>query len=180
MVIHGFHFSCCRPEQTATSSREPCPQPSRPGGDSGGGVSSSERSRPGPCAFTGTLCSSSQRPAMRLRSGSAAHEALCSVSQPASALGPSSSGFSTVWAHWAHLPGRDSPCFPWGNICPSVYKRFENCPGFTSLPPSRATVSCFKAAHQLPRSAWLDVASPWPAFLSVISLKCLAAWLLFC
>lgn len=152
MVIHGFHFSCCRPEQTATSSREPCLQPSRPGGDSGGGVSSSKRSRPRPRAFTGTLCTSSQHPAARLRSGSAGHEALCSVSQPASALGPSSSWIFNSVGSLSSSARKRQPVFPLGNICPSVYKRFENCPGFTSLPPSRATVSCFKAAHQLPRS----------------------------
>lgn len=90
MVIHGFPLSCCRPEQTATSSREPCLQPSRRGGDSGGGASSSEPSRPGQRAFAGTPRGSSPHPAPCLP-GSAAHAALCFISQPAGALSSGSS-----------------------------------------------------------------------------------------
>lgn len=91
MVIHGFPLSCCRPEQTATSSREPCLQPSRGGGDSGGGASSSEPSRPGQRVFAGTPRGSSPHPAPCLGSGSAAHAALCFISQPAGALSSGSS-----------------------------------------------------------------------------------------
>lgn len=130
MVIHGFHFSCCRPEQTATSSREPCLQPSRPGGDSGGGVSSSEPSRPGPRAFTGTLCSSSQHPATCLRSGSAAHEALCFVSQPASTLGPSSSWIFNSVGSLSSSARKRQPVFPLGKHLPICVQALRELPWF--------------------------------------------------
>lgn len=136
MVIHSLPLSCCRPEQTATSSREPCLQPSRRGGDSGGGASSSEPSRLGQRAFTGTPRGSSPATCLGSRSA-AAHAALCFVSQPVGTVGPGSSWILNTVGSLSLSARKRQPVFPLGKHLPICVQVLRELPWFYI--PSRIT-----------------------------------------
>lgn len=167
-------FSCCRPEQTATSSREPCLQPSQAGVRLLAVAPAAASPRGPGSELQVPPRGSSPHSSSAGLSGSAAHAA-CFISQPAGALSPGSSWIFTPVGSLSHLP-----VFPLGNICPSVYSKLENCQWvfLRPFPHHLAAGAALKLPISFPDQVWLDVASPWPAFLSVDFLKCLAPLLL--